>query len=89
MWNKYCKRHKPQVVEWKGGSQTWKLMLEARDMIDQEIWWEIRCGHSSVWYDNWTQLGSMHYYLPISHQSHMGVEDVCQLREDGQWNEDL
>jgi len=21
MWNKYCKRHRPQIVEWRGGSQ--------------------------------------------------------------------
>ncbi|KAG5580998.1 hypothetical protein H5410_051625 [Solanum commersonii] len=39
MWNKYCKRHRPPVVELKGGSQTWKHMLMARDAIDQEIWW--------------------------------------------------
>jgi len=37
MWNKYCKRHAPQVVEWKGGSQTWKYMIEARNYVDQEI----------------------------------------------------
>ncbi|KAH0685787.1 hypothetical protein KY290_017323 [Solanum tuberosum] len=40
MWNKYCKKCRPQIVEWKGGSQTWKYMLQARDSIDQEIWWQ-------------------------------------------------
>ncbi|XP_060194894.1 uncharacterized protein LOC132624080 [Lycium barbarum] len=37
MWNKYCKKQIPQVVQWKGGSQVWKMMLEARDDIEQEI----------------------------------------------------
>ncbi|KAG5620342.1 hypothetical protein H5410_005560 [Solanum commersonii] len=29
-----------QVVELRGGSQVWKLMLQARDFMNQEIWWE-------------------------------------------------
>lgn len=43
-------------MEWKGGSLTWEHILEVMDILDQEIWWEPKCGHSSVWYDNWTQL---------------------------------
>ncbi|WMV59135.1 hypothetical protein MTR67_052520, partial [Solanum verrucosum] len=75
MWNKYCKRHRPQVVEWRGGSQVWKYMLQARDDMDQEIWWEVRNGHSSIWYDNWTQLGSLNYWLPISHSIDENFEE--------------
>jgi len=52
MWNKYCKRLRPQVVEGKGGSQLWKYMLEARESFNQLIWWEPKCGNSNVWYDN-------------------------------------
>ncbi|XP_059288608.1 uncharacterized protein LOC132041955 [Lycium ferocissimum] len=40
MWNKYCKRLRPTEVQWKGGSQVWKKMLEARDQTEQHIWWE-------------------------------------------------
>ncbi|KAG5619747.1 hypothetical protein H5410_004965 [Solanum commersonii] len=36
-------RHGPQIVEWKGGSQVWKLMFHARDNIDYAIWWERPC----------------------------------------------
>lgn len=39
IWNKYCKIHRPQVVEWKGESQTWSFMLQVSNYIDQEIWW--------------------------------------------------
>ncbi|XP_059315840.1 uncharacterized protein LOC132066562 [Lycium ferocissimum] len=38
MWNKHCKKHIPTRVQWKGGSQLWKKMLEARDAIEKEIW---------------------------------------------------
>ncbi|XP_060211780.1 uncharacterized protein LOC132639344 [Lycium barbarum] len=41
MWNKHCKKHIPTRVQWKGGSQLWKKMLEARDAIEKEIWWDL------------------------------------------------
>lgn len=34
MCNKYYKKLIPTVVQWKYGSQIWKKMLEARDIID-------------------------------------------------------
>jgi len=65
------------------------MMLHARDQMEQEIWWEPRCGRSSTWIDNWTKLGALHYILPISHE-HVGVvEDVNQLMVNGRWNENL
>ncbi|XP_060194905.1 uncharacterized protein LOC132624092 [Lycium barbarum] len=29
MWNKYCKKFRPTEVQWRGGSQEWKKMLDA------------------------------------------------------------
>lgn len=55
IWIKYIKRHRPQVVEWRGDSQTWKYMLLARDYFDQGIWWEPKCGYEIIWLDNWTK----------------------------------
>lgn len=34
IWNKYCKKHIPTVVQCTGGSQLWKKMLEARYEIE-------------------------------------------------------
>lgn len=48
MWNKYCKRHISQTVEWNGGSQVLKAMLQARNFFDQEIWWDIKEGYADV-----------------------------------------
>ncbi|XP_060177821.1 uncharacterized protein LOC132607756 [Lycium barbarum] len=56
MWIKYYKKQYPQNVQWKGGSQVWKMMLEARDNIEQEIWWETRSGTTNIWFHNWTRV---------------------------------
>lgn len=64
-------------------------MLEARDCVDQQIWWKSNCGHSSVWFDNWTQLGALYYYFPISHSNNFDFEEVKQLIIQGHWNEKL
>ena len=52
MWKKYCKKHRPQVVEWNGGLEVRQSMLQARDFVDQEIWWEPKEGHASCLFDN-------------------------------------
>ncbi|XP_060210793.1 uncharacterized protein LOC132637772 [Lycium barbarum] len=85
MWNKYCKKQIPQVVQWKGGSQVWKMMLETRESIEQEIWWELKIGSSNIWFDNWTKLGALSYVVPQSWQINDHAEDVSELikMEDG------
>jgi len=89
MWNKYCKKCRPQIVEWKGGSQTWKYMLQARDSIDKEIWWQPNNGSSSIMFDNWSQIGALLYCLPVSFSSYLDQEDISQLMIQGKWNEEL
>ncbi|WMV24324.1 hypothetical protein MTR67_017709 [Solanum verrucosum] len=64
-------------------------MLQARDSIDQEIWWEPRCGQSSLWYDNWTQLGALYYILPISNGLDNNLEEINQITLNGRWNINL
>ncbi|KAK6789411.1 hypothetical protein RDI58_013210 [Solanum bulbocastanum] len=54
-------------------------MLEARYMFDQEIWWKPNCGHSRVWFDNWTQLGALHYFMPITGHLNLQLDEVRQL----------
>ena len=64
-------------------------MLEARDLIDQQIWWEPKCVHSSIWYDNWTQLGALHYIVPIDTARNVQLDEVKQFFLNGDWNYDL
>ncbi|WMV30576.1 hypothetical protein MTR67_023961 [Solanum verrucosum] len=56
MWNKYCKKHIPTLVQWKDGSQLWKNMLQNRDDIEKFIWWEPKGGTSTICKRNYGTL---------------------------------
>ncbi|XP_059290815.1 uncharacterized protein LOC132044343 [Lycium ferocissimum] len=86
MWNKYCKRFRPTVVQWKKGSQTWKLMLQSRDDMGHSIWWEPRNGSSSTWFDNWSKLGALHDFLPHQEQNNEIGDDLEDLIDNSHWN---
>ncbi|XP_060216573.1 uncharacterized protein LOC132644045 [Lycium barbarum] len=86
MWNKYCKRFRPTEVQWKGGSQTWKFMLEARDEMEQHIWWEPNDGSSSVWFENWSKIGALHDKLPSHFHIDGTVEELEELMDGDHWN---
>ncbi|XP_060170583.1 uncharacterized protein LOC132601519 [Lycium barbarum] len=82
MWNKYCKKHRSTEVQWRGGSQIWKRMLEARELVDQHIWWEPRSGECNVWQDNWTKLGCLKHIMPLQ-------DDIAELNvfmTDARWD---
>ncbi|XP_060200381.1 uncharacterized protein LOC132628634 [Lycium barbarum] len=86
MWNKYCKRHYPQYVPRKGGSQVWKMTLEARDNMEHEMWWEPRSGTANIWFDNWTKIGALYYLVPNEFVVDEKVQDVKEpINQDG-WN---
>lgn len=61
-------------------------MLDAREEFDQMIWQEPKCGHSSVWYDNWTKMGALYYVIPPSSNLNFSVEEVKELMENDTWN---
>ncbi|XP_060185616.1 uncharacterized protein LOC132615077 [Lycium barbarum] len=89
MWNKYCKKQMPILVQWKGGSQVWKKMLEAREAIEHEIWWEIKGGTINVWYKNWTKLGALHHVVPTDFPINEALEDVADPIEGGRWKDQM
>ncbi|XP_060202715.1 uncharacterized protein LOC132631129 [Lycium barbarum] len=86
MWNKYCKKHFPARVEWKGGSQLWKKMLESRDAIEGEIWWEPRNGSANIWFENWTKLGPLSQLMPANFPMDDIIQEVVDVMENGTWN---
>ncbi|XP_059292598.1 uncharacterized protein LOC132046072 [Lycium ferocissimum] len=79
LWNKYCKKLKPTKVQWKGGSQVWKKMLEARDQMDHFIWWEPRSGSCDIWEDNWTRLGPLREVSSSDHNLEESEETLQHL----------
>lgn len=61
MWVKYCNKMHPVIVTNKGESQTWKSMMLVREDMEHEIWWQVKTGHSSFWFDNWTKMGALYF----------------------------
>ncbi|XP_060210542.1 uncharacterized protein LOC132637478 [Lycium barbarum] len=86
MWNKYCKRKIPTLVQWKGGSQLWKNMLEARDAIEQDIWWKPRDGSANFWYNNWTKLGPLADLMPSNFPINDNIQEVKDVMINDKWN---
>ncbi|XP_055835450.1 uncharacterized protein LOC129903954 [Solanum dulcamara] len=61
-------------------------MIEARDNIEHEIWWESRSGTANIWFDNWTKLGALYYIIPEDFVIDEGIQDVKQIMLQGGWN---
>ncbi|KAK4731190.1 hypothetical protein R3W88_024178 [Solanum pinnatisectum] len=36
-------------------------MVQIREEVEHNIWWQIKDGSSSFWYDNWTKQGALYY----------------------------
>ncbi|KAH0776166.1 hypothetical protein KY290_007577 [Solanum tuberosum] len=64
-------------------------MLEARDNIEQEIWWEPRNGCSSTWFDNWTRLDPLTHIVPEDFPIDEGIQDINYFMEEHGWNVEL
>ncbi|XP_049396567.1 uncharacterized protein LOC125860610 [Solanum stenotomum] len=51
----------PVVVTSLGASQVWRKMIIVREEVEHDIWWQIKAGNSSFWFDNWTRQGALYY----------------------------
>ena len=54
MWNKFCKKDHPEMAKGSGASHIWKKLIQIREEMEHEIWWKIKEGKCSFWYDKWT-----------------------------------
>ncbi|XP_059306289.1 uncharacterized protein LOC132057691 [Lycium ferocissimum] len=66
MWNKYCKKLHPVIAQARGGSNAWKKMVLVREQVEHNIWWQMKNGSSSFWFENWTKLGALYYVITES-----------------------
>ncbi|XP_060200166.1 uncharacterized protein LOC132628400 [Lycium barbarum] len=74
----------PVIAQGRGGSTIWKKMIEVREQVEHNIWWQLRDGSSSFWFENWTKLGALYYVIP---ESNMEEEiEVKNFLEAGRWN---
>lgn len=57
-------------------------MIEVREEIEHGIWWQIKGGGTSFWFDNWTRQGALYFT-----EQGVGDEDmeVAEIIENGRW----
>ncbi|XP_060195217.1 uncharacterized protein LOC132624456 [Lycium barbarum] len=60
-------------------------MLEARELIEHQIWWQVRKGDSQFWFDNWTGLGAL-YYINPGNTYDGRIQNVKEMVVQGRWN---
>ncbi|XP_049356312.1 uncharacterized protein LOC125820932 [Solanum verrucosum] len=86
MWNKYCKKHHPIIAQGFGASHVWRKMVLIREEVEHEIWWQIKTGSSSFWFDKWTKLRSLYYLEEEAMEEEIEVKEF--ITERG-WNRQL
>ncbi|WMV48900.1 hypothetical protein MTR67_042285 [Solanum verrucosum] len=73
----------------RGGSQVWKKMLQARDLIDHQILWSPRSGTASVWHDNWTGLGDLYTVTGEDIEWDYRYGTIKELTNQGEWDTEV
>ncbi|KAG5610599.1 hypothetical protein H5410_021880 [Solanum commersonii] len=76
------------------GGLGFSSLFDVSKALFAKLWWIFRTkntlwtnfieGHASVWFDNWTQLGGLHFLMHISH-SQSQMEDVKELYAEDGW----
>lgn len=64
-------------------------MIEIRNFFAQKIWCESKRESASTWDDNWTQLETFHFMLPVTNEMQDDFGKVNQLMSNFRWNEPL
>ncbi|KAH0730385.1 hypothetical protein KY290_001417 [Solanum tuberosum] len=49
------------MAQGNGGSHVWRKMIKIREEVEYNIWWQIKSGVVSFWFDNWTKQGVLYY----------------------------
>lgn len=87
MSNKHMKKHNVFLAQWKGGTYVWKKMLQCRDDIDNQIWWQLKQENCNFWLDNQTGLGALYQIVPPTFLCDFTVVLVHEVQEHGRWKE--
>lgn len=60
-------------------------MVEIREEVDSDIWWQVRRGSMSFWFDNWTKLGALYFIVEQGKEEEIKVIDFII---NGEWDRD-
>lgn len=86
MHNKYCKKKNLNEIVWKSGSgsQVRKKILQARDLVEHQILWRI--GNTSIWFDNWIDVGDLYNMLKATREWDDKYQTVKYIIQKRAWN---
>ncbi|XP_075086240.1 uncharacterized protein LOC142168960 [Nicotiana tabacum] len=62
-------------------------MLQIKDEVEHQVWWQLKNGNSYFWYDNWTGLGALYHASGLDHWCDESINHVDEMVENGAWNE--
>ncbi|MCD7457640.1 hypothetical protein HAX54_035644, partial [Datura stramonium] len=65
----------------KCGNTCWRI----GDIIEKHLWWEPKGRTSTIWYDNWTNLGPLHTHQIDTLTCHP-MRDVGEFLTKEGWN---
>nr|XP_009625433.1 uncharacterized protein LOC104116314 [Nicotiana tomentosiformis] len=89
MRNKYCKKINEELVPWINRSHVWKKMIQMREELEHQVWWQLKNGRIYFWYDNWTGHGAQYHTSGPDHWCDDSIKHVDEVMENGTWNEVL
>lgn len=84
MWIKYYKKWHPILAQGIGASHAWSKMIKMTEDVEHNIWWQIKEGSVSFWFDNWTKLGAL-YFVDEEVQGEEEIK-VKEFVKEGGWN---
>ncbi|XP_059289496.1 uncharacterized protein LOC132043021 [Lycium ferocissimum] len=79
---KYCKKLHPVIAHAKGASSIWRKLIIVRELVEHQIWWQVKKGDSSFWFDNWKNLGAL-YHVKDSLEEEIEVQNFASTEG---WN---
>ncbi|KAK4366725.1 hypothetical protein RND71_014605 [Anisodus tanguticus] len=56
------------------------------DLIDHQIWWQLRMGSTLFWFNNWTGLGPLYFLTPLGFYCNEEINNVSDVVTEGRWH---
>lgn len=72
------------IVYGIGASHVWRKMVQIRDVVGHNIWWQLKSRKSNFWFDNWTKLGALYFIEP--HNSSKVEVEIKDFILGGAWD---
>ncbi|XP_060190872.1 uncharacterized protein LOC132620196 [Lycium barbarum] len=87
MSNKYLKKEHAVTVQWKRETYIWRKLIQCRDIVEKEIWWQVKQSNSYFWLDNWTSLGELYQILPSDFNIDKTLIQTKEMGNGEGWDE--